>query len=330
MLELLDRRVLFVGGKGGVGKTTMAAALAVLAAEKGRRCLLVSMDPAHSLGDLFDTPIGDNETALTHSLHAMEIDPGATAKNYIASVASNMRRFSSPDMYDEIERHLNLAQSAPGAVEAALLERLSELLTQEPGRYDLLIFDTAPTGHTLHLLSLPEVMATWTTGLLSNRERSEKLNGVLDRLGGTLISDGDDSTARGVENSPGNDRWEQVRAILQQRQEKFRGARQVLTNSETTSFVLVLNPEKLAILESKNVLESLQRFQIPVAAVVINRVLPEMADGEFLHQRRIQERKYLAEIKHGFKGHKNYFLPLLSGDVRGMEGLREIGRFLTL
>jgi arsenite-transporting ATPase len=328
-LDLRDRRVLFVGGKGGTGKTVTAASLALTTADSGRKCLLVSTDPAHSLSDVFDIHIGDRETILTPLLSAIEIDPGATAKRHIAAVAGSMRKFTSPAMYDEVERHLKLVQTSPGAMEAALLERISELLIEGTDNYDLIIFDTAPTGHTLHLLSLPEMMSTWTDALLANRERSGKLHAVLDGFG-DLPENNPAAGAGGSVKTPGyrSDRDEQLRAILLQRRSKFRQARQVLTNRETTAFILVLNPEKLAILESKNALVSLQQYDIHVLAIVINRVLPATADGDFLARRRVREQAYLAEIEHAFKGCRHHYLPLLAGDICGMDDLRKIGQLL--
>jgi len=320
MRELLERRVLFVGGKGGVGKSTVASALAVRAADAGRRCLLVSMDPAHSLGDLFGCDIDDAGTTLTASLTGMEIDPQATAARHIASVAANVRRFVHPDMYPEVERHLDLACSAPGAMEAALLERMSDLLTGELAGHDLVIFDTAPGGHTLHLLTLPEIMAAWTGGLLANRERSERLSGVLDDLGGTTGA----RDAGAVD-----DRYARIRAILQQRQDRFRAARRVISDAGATAFILVLNPERLAIAESRDAVEALRRHNIPVAALVVNRTLPAAADGVFLDQRRHQELEYLARIDREFSAYPRYTLPLQPRDVHGLEGLREIGRLLS-
>ena len=134
--ELLTRRLLFVGGKGGVGKTTTAAALALVAAERDRRCLLVSTDPAHSLADLFGRPIGHRETALTASLWALEIDPDRQADEHLETVKARMRRLVHPRSFAEINRQLDLARHAPGTMEAALLERVAEDMALA-GAYEL-------------------------------------------------------------------------------------------------------------------------------------------------------------------------------------------------
>lgn len=329
MLEpLLERRILFVGGKGGVGKTTIAAALAVTAADRGRRCLVVSTDPAHSLGDVFNTALGDTETPLTDRLWGLEIDPDAAAGRHITAVKAQMKRLVHPRMYGEVDRQLELARLAPGTIEAALVERMAELMAQAGDRFDLVIFDTAPTGHTLRLLSLPEIMAAWAEGLLRHRERSSRLAAVLARFG----RGSDDAHERSQMGDRPRQEDEQAAAlteILAARQQKLRRARELLLDAESTAFILVLNPDKLSILESQKTLQSLNRVNVPIAAVIVNRVLPQDAAGAFLEARRRQEAAYLLEIERQFGRLHRVVLPLLSEDVQGLDALRRLGRRLT-
>ena len=161
-----------------------AAALALVAAERDRHCLLVSTDPAHSLADLFGRPIGHRVTALTAALWALEIDPDRQADEHLETVKAHMRRLVHPRSFDEIDRQLDLARHAPGTMEAAILERVAEVMALAGDQYDQVIFDTAPTGHTVRLLSLPQVMAAWMDGLLGHRKRSARLGSALRHLGG--------------------------------------------------------------------------------------------------------------------------------------------------
>jgi arsenite/tail-anchored protein-transporting ATPase len=185
------RPLLFVGGKGGVGKSTTAAALALhLVETRGERVLLVSTDPAHSLGDLFDRRLGDHETLVAEgpggrgALHALEIDPEGETDRYLEGVRDAMRAFVRPALFSEVERQIELTRQSPGAMEAAMMDRVAELMDRGREGRDRVIFDTAPTGHTLRLLVLPELMAAWTDGLLRRRDRSEALGRATRGMGG--------------------------------------------------------------------------------------------------------------------------------------------------
>ncbi|MEE3185679.1 MAG: ArsA family ATPase [Gemmatimonadota bacterium] len=326
MDQLFDRRIIFVGGKGGVGKTTTAGALALMAAESGRSTLLVSTDPAHSLGDVFDTRIGNEETSLGRNLSGLEIDPEAEAESHIATVKMSMKSLVAPKMYKEIDRQLELARYSPGTMEAALLERMADLMAEARGRFDLLIFDTAPSGHTIRLLSLPEVLGAWSDGMLGHRDRSRKLGELLNVFGRDHSREDEFGMIGGSKEEPDNSRDGRIQDILLTRRRKFHRARELLTDPAITAFLLVINAERLPILESKKTLDLLDRFNIPVTGMIVNRLLPPEADGEFLRERRLQEDEYRAEIDQTFAGLRRIYLNLLPHDVHGLETLRKISK----
>lgn len=330
MKELLDRRLLWVGGKGGVGKTSVAASLALLAARRGRNVLVVSTDPAHSLGDVFDHDLGDEPRRLAPGLDAMEIDPDAEVEAHLKRVTSQMRRFTVPRMMDEMERQMRLSRQSPGTQEAALLERIARLVVDEGEGYDLIVFDTAPTGHTLRLLSLPEAMAAWTDGLLSHSRKSEELGKVLKHLtpkgGQDVASPFADPASEG--ESDLDDRARSIAETLKRRRRLFMQARRAVEDKSVSNFVFVLTPERLPILETARSVEALKEAGIPVAATLVNRVLPASADGEFLRRRREQEAQYLERIDRELEGYPRPQLPLLATDIQGLDVLEELAGHL--
>src|SRR5690606_35093989 len=164
-----DRRAVFVGGKGGVGKTSIASALALASARRGSRVLVVSTDPAHNLGHLWQRAVGDEVTTLwdgSGRVDGVEIDPARTVDAHLAAVSDTMTRLLPEHLHRAARDHLDSARDAPGTHESAVLERVAETLETGLDRYDLVIFDTAPSGHTLHLLAMPERMTGWTEKLL--------------------------------------------------------------------------------------------------------------------------------------------------------------------
>ena len=323
MTQLIERKVVLVGGKGGVGKTTVSSALALLAARQGKRVLIVSTDPAHSLADAFEQRIGDNITAITDKVDALEIDPDHEVKTHIQRVTQQMKRFTKPELFPEVERQMRLSQQSPGAQEAALLERICQIIDKAEQDYDLLIFDTAPTGHTLRLLTLPEAMAAWTQGMLKSQHRSEEFEGVLKHLAPKAGKDVANPMANPDEHATEGmtDRTKAITEQLMNRQRLFQRTRRLLQDPDYTGILFVLTPERLPIQETERALASLSNEKLPIAGVVINRILPDDADGEFLAKRRIQQQSYLTEINERFNRWPNFSLPLLAEDPQGPDAL---------
>ena len=328
-LDRVRRKIGVYSGKGGVGKTTIAAALAVAAADGGHSCLVVSTDPAHSLGDVFGKSIGGSKQQLDKQLWGLEIDPDEEAERHIKTVKLQMKNLVHPRMYGAVDRQLDFARLAPGTMEAALLERMAELMTDAGNQFDLVVFDTAPTGHTLRLLSLPDIMMAWTEGLLRHNQRSSDLSEKLKLFNANLQSE--DQTLLGDVPSEysGSTRDARITDILRSRQRKLRRASDLLLDRSASAFILVLNPDKLSLLESQKAVAALEQVHVPIEAVVVNRVMPDDADGGFVDARRRQESTYRNAIDRAFSNLHRRTLPLLSDDVLGIDALRHMGQLLT-
>lgn len=300
-MDVLNKEVIFVGGKGGVGKSTSAAAIALQSASQGYRTLLVSTDPAHNTGDIFGRKLGGQITEVAERLSALEIDPDRETETYIGTVKNNLKGVVHSSMTEEVNRQLDTAKASPGADEAALFDRLVTILLEERDRFDKVIFDTAPTGHTIRLLTLPELMGVWIRGLL---ERRKKTNDNYS----ALLNDGDP-----VEDP--------IYDVLKERQERFTKVREILLDPDKTGFIFVLNPERLPILETEKAVSLLDRHHLHVRTLIINKVLPDEADGEFLRERRKHERTYLDLIAETFPDQELIFVPLFPRDIATMEDL---------
>ena len=306
-MDMFKKSILFVGGKGGVGKSTSAAAIALKSAQEGYKTLLVSTDPAHNVGDIFDTKIGGKTKEVTKNLYALEIDPEIETDQYIKSVKENIKGVVQSSMMEEVHRQLDTAKASPGADEAALFDRLISIILEERAHFDRLVFDTAPTGHTIRLLSLPELMGVWIKGLLDKRR---KTNENYSRL----INDGE----------PVDD---PIYDVLRVRQARFSKAREILLNELQTGFIFVLNPERLPILETKKAIELLGNYDLKVSTLIVNKVLPEEVDGDFMMERKKHEQQYINQIEKTFLEQKLLYVPLFSKDIVSREQLTRYSHY---
>ena len=312
-----QRKVLFVGGKGGVGKTSVASALALARARNGGRVLLVSTDPAHNLGHIWDRALSDAATRVftspTGYVDAVEIDPQATIERHFTAVAATMMKLLPDRLHRSAKQHLELAKTAPGSHESAVLERIAELIDLGLEAYDLVLFDTAPSGHTLHLLALPAKLSGWTESLLATRSRSERCaaaaRGIVGREDQEAAADSE------------------LRRTLVARRDRFARMRQIITDGSNTSFVVVTVAERMPVAETLDIIKQLHFLGIDVASIVVNRRSPVDA-GAFLAERREREDTCLHELNEHLGTVPMTELPLLGRDMTGEDALDELAELL--
>ena len=302
-------KIIFFGGKGGVGKTSCSSAFAYSHANMGKKVLLVSTDPAHSVSDLFNKKIGDKVTEIDDNLFAFEIDAQKESEKYISSIRNNLSKIVSPVILEELKKQLDAASVSPGSHESALFDKMIQLINEESKHYDLIIFDTAPTGHTVRLLTLPEVLGAWINSLMKKRRKSLKLKNMVNNV-----------------SRHSNDKIQDpILEILERRKATMEKARRIMVDEKQLSFMFVLNAERLPIEETKKAIDVLKKYDIPVNHLVVNKILPENPSEDFWQKKKAQEEKNLTMI-YDMKINKVYEIPLFPFDI-DEETSREMAKY---
>lgn len=306
------KKFVFFGGKGGVGKTTSSSAYSYYCSRKGIKTLVVSTDPAHSLSDIFSQEIGSEITMLSKNLFGLEIDPEEESLRYINKIKSNLSKTVSRVIVNEIEKQLDAAYVSPGSEESAVFDKMVEIINTYGDDFDKIVFDTAPTGHTLRLMSLPELMGSWIDRLIKKRKHAVELMEMSNRQKRKNLKEI-------VKEDP-------IIKILSERKSNFERVRKVLLDDRLINFVFVMNPEKLPLEETKKAVKILDKYSIPVNAIIVNKILPENDSSEFWMSRRDLEKRYIEEIESYFSSKEIIQIPLLSTDV-GPEHIKEISSY---
>ena len=307
-------RLLLFGGKGGVGKTTSAAATAIWLADSGYRVLLVSSDPAHSTSDSLEVELGSEPTPVegVENLWGLELDPAERMDELLPRLSESLRSGlggnmgnilgsqASEGIADEMGNLKSADLLLPGLDEALAFDQLLSF-AQDP-RFDALIFDTAPTGHTLRFLGLPEILDSWTGRII----RLARLTGGVRSI------------------IMGRHQERAMREELDKFQKRVAHVRRVLTNPWVSSFTLVTIPEQMAVSETIRAADTLTEYGIDINGVIVNRITPDL-DHPFLQQRRDIEQKHLASLKQSFGHLPVAEVPLEASDIHGLESLRNLG-----
>ena len=300
-------RVLLVTGKGGVGKTTVAAATALRAADLGHSALVMSTDPAHSLADAFAVTLGDTPTQVSEGLAAQQIDSQQRLEDSWGDVRDHLTELFDWSGLKGIEaEELTVF---PGMDEIFALATVRDHVRS--GEYDTIVVDCAPTAETLRLLSLPEVLSWYMEKMFPIGRRVAKVvRPVLNRV--TTLPVADDNVFEAV-----------VRFY-----ERLDGIREILADPETTSARLVMNPERMVIAEARRTYTYLGLFGYAVDAAIVNRVLPEtITDPYFKRWHEIQE-GHLDAVEEGFADVDIRRLRLFDEEMVGVDKLRIVGEEL--
>src|SRR5919197_1524101 len=297
-------RVILFTGKGGVGKTTVAAATAVRSARDGRRTLVMSTDPAHSLADSFEATIGSAPTEIAPNLWAQQIDAQERLED-------NWR-----EIQDYMVQLMNWAGTETiQAEELTVIPGLDEIFALidvkthvESGRYDCLVVDCAPTAETLRLLSLPEIMSWYIERIFPvERKVVKAVRPLVSKMTSLPIAS------------------DQVFAAVERLHRNLDAVRGILTDERVSSVRLVLNPEKMVISEARRTYTYLGLFGYRVDAVVVNRVLPPDVTDPYLGKWKDIQNEHLATVHESFEPVPILTARLFDREMVGLPLLREMG-----
>jgi arsenite-transporting ATPase len=301
-------RVLLFTGKGGVGKTTVAAATATRAAELGHRTLVISTDAAHSLGDSLDLQLGNTVTKVSDKLWAQEINILHEIEANWKTIQEYMASFFRSTGVDDI-----LAE------EMAILPGVDEMFglfhiyrAEQSGKYDCLIVDCAPTGQTLRLLSMPEVARWWM----------QKIFPVERKLAKTLRA----MKKKTIMSIPIPE--DLVYASIQRLFDDIGALKEMLAEPDRTSVRIVLNPEKIVLEETQRAYTYLNLYGYPVDCVIANRILPEEVKDSYFSGWRKTQNKYMDKVESMFSPLPILRSNLMRSEIVGQSLLTQLGRDL--
>lgn len=297
-------RILIFTGKGGVGKTSVAAAHGIKAAKEGKKTLIVSTDMAHNLSDIFITDIGNETVEVCENLHALEIDPNYEMENYYGSIMNSinsMITFNSEKSEETFEDMMVF----PGMEELFCLLKIKDLY--EKNIYDLIVVDCAPTGETLSLLKFPELLSWYMEKLFPIGKVAMKVLRPISKFALKIELPSKEAL---------ND-IEKLYVLLGELQN-------LLRDREVCSIRLVTIPEKMVLEETKRNYMYLNLYNFNVDGVYINRIIPKDIDNEFFKGWKEVQEKYIEELNAVFYNMPIYKIKWYEVDVNGIQGLERV------
>ena len=301
-------KFLFFGGKGGVGKTVMAGVTAMQMAQQGRRTMLASTNPVHSLSGLLNQDVSGKPTAVTGvpNLWAYEIDTKDTIERSKQDIKQKIRWFLKfAEISTQADAFVESATMNPAFEESAMFENMVDLMFKN--EYDVYVFDTAPTANARRLLGMSKVYSLWVNKMVKSREEAQSLRELF-------------SFTKKKEQDP-------LMEYLLSFRERIGHARELLTDAEQTAFFFVTLPEALPIAVIKRFINWFHDFGIPVGGVIVNMVIQKDQlrpdSPEFVKNRVAMQDSYMQEIWRDFDNVRAV-LPLFDDEVRGTEALKMV------
>lgn len=309
-------KVIVYAGKGGLGKSTASAATAYWLAKNGQRALCFSTDPQASLTDVFETDLfGKGEQELKPNLFAIEIDGDKRIAEFQEQVRNQIKEmYKLKEIPEEIDEYINTASSEPAMYESATYDAMADLLSK--GRYDIYILDMPPFGHGVRMISMATILDAWINKMEEARRKAAEFKEA-------------EATIRGG----GSEKRDAVLDELRDIREKLDLFRETLTNPETTAFLMVMIPEKMAILDTRRALKMFEKLDITLSGVIVNQVYPTSLLGRkelsgFLRNRIKMQQRYMKEIKEELGDYIRAVVPMFDREPKGFTMLDKVAEHL--
>lgn len=294
-------KVKFFVGKGGVGKTSVAASYAAYLSAQGYKTLIVSLDPAHNLGDILNIKLSDKISQVSENLFAREVDIEREISSYLNEIASKLRMTYRYLSVLNIDSYFNVLRFSPGMEEQATLEAIKRHIFSD--EFDFVLFDTAPTGHTLRVLSLPSISVIWVNELMKIRELILDRRGMIERVKG-----------RGFQVLPSKREEDDVMKELARIKEECLAVERKL-KSEDVMYIPILNAEEVPLLETERIVHFLKKLGMRIEKIVVNKYMPD---------RIPKQREIMSKIIDIFSEYEIRVIPYTDETLRGLKKLKEV------
>jgi arsenite-transporting ATPase len=310
MTDNPELKYVFFGGKGGVGKTVLAGTAAIWAAQQGKRTLLASTNPVHSLSGMLDQDVFGKPTAVNGvpNLWAYEIDTKDTIEKSKQEIREKIEWFLKfADIKTKADEFVESATMNPSFEESAMFENMIDLMFKN--EYDVYVFDTAPTANARRLLGMSSVYSMWVNKMVQSREEATSLKDLLAY------------SKKKQEKDP-------LMEYLLNLRERMSNAKKLLTDDKLTSFFFVTLPEALPIAVITRFIGWFHDFNIPVGGVIVNMQIDKSSvkddSPDFVKNRVSMQDAYMEKIDQEFGNRVRAVLPLLETEVRGVDMLKRM------
>ncbi len=312
-------KFLFTGGKGGVGKTVSAAGLAYRFAKDGKKTLLVSLNPVHSLSSLFGQDLRGGAIKPVEgapNLYALEVEIDDVVEKYKQNIAKRLSEFLKwADIPMDPKPFIDIATTNPAFQESAMFDKMMDVVLQQGEEYDVVVFDTAAVANAARLIGLSKIYGLWLERMIESRKEALSLR--------VKLSFRKEKVMEEIKKDP-------LMADLLSMQDRFNRVKDILLNDELTAFFFVTLPLSLPIAVVKRFIKMVRGFDIPVGGVIVNQVIPkavaEATTNEYIRNKYREQLGYMAEIERDLGSLVRSYIPVYPSEVVGVDMVAKVSQ----